>query len=143
MLDELYREIILDHYRNPHNFGELDRITTAVEHENPVCGDNIKLMIALSAEGKLDKVKFSGQGCAICIASVSIMTDVINNKNIAEAKAIAADFIDTLRGCKPAETLDSYDDLAAFKGVIQFPLRVKCATLGWHALRTALDTART
>ncbi len=139
--DDLYQEIILDHYRNPHNFGEIQRSCTIVEEDNPTCGDQIKLSIWLDEQDTIREIKFSGQGCAISIASASIMTETVKGKTAKEAQEIANTIISTMRGEGNPDVLEEYGDLIALKGVIQFPARVKCATLAWHALQEALQQA--
>ena len=139
--DDLYQEIILDHYRNPHNFGEIQRSCTIVEEDNPTCGDQIKLSLWVDENKTIQDIKFSGQGCAISIASASIMTETVRGKTTGEAKEIADTIITTMRGEGDPDVLDEYGDLIALKGVIQFPARVKCATLAWHALEEALQKA--
>ncbi len=139
--DDLYQEIILDHYRNPHNFGEIQRSCTIVEEDNPTCGDQIKLSLWVDENKTIQDIKFSGQGCAISIASASIMTETVKGKTTDEAKEIADTIITTMRGEGDPDVLDEYGDLIALKGVIQFPARVKCATLAWHALEEALQKA--
>ena len=139
--DDLYQEIILDHYRNPHNFGEIQRSCTIVEEDNPTCGDQIKLSLWVDENKTIQDIKFSGQGCAISIASASIMTETVKGKTTNEAKEIADTIITTMRGEGDPDVLDEYGDLIALKGVIQFPARVKCATLAWHALEEALQKA--
>ncbi len=141
--DDLYQEIILDHYRNPHNFGEIQRSCTIVEEDNPTCGDQIKLSLWVDENKTIQDIKFSGQGCAISIASASIMTETVKGKTTNEAREIADTIITTMRGEGEPDVLDEYGDLIALKGVIQFPARVKCATLAWHALEEALQKAET
>jgi len=136
--DDFYQEIILDHYRQPRNLGEIHHSCTSVEHDNPVCGDHIKLMVHTNGEGKIDDIKFSGSGCAISMASASMMTEEVLGKSVEEVKTSIEDFVETMRGEKNADILDEYGDLSALKGVIKFPVRVKCATLSWHALKDAL-----
>jgi len=138
-LDELYQDIILDHYKNPHNFGEGGPQCTNVELDNPVCGDHIKLMIFIDNSGIIKDVKFTGSGCAISVASASIMTDEIKGKKISEVKVILDDVLQAMRGQKAPETLDEHGDLIALKGVVKFPVRVKCATLAWHAIKDAIE----
>lgn len=138
-LDELYQDIILDHYKNPHNFGEGGPQCTNVELDNPVCGDHIKLMIFVDQGGIVKDVKFTGSGCAISVASASIMTDEIKGKKISEVKGIIDDVLQAMRGQKEPETLDEHGDLIALKGVVKFPVRVKCATLAWHAIKDAIE----
>ncbi len=137
-LEELYQDIILDHYKNPHNFGEGSPGCTDVELDNPVCGDHIKLMLYVDADGIIQDVKFTGSGCAISVASASMMTDEIKGKSIAEVKKTIEDVLGSMRGEKQLNTLDEHGDLVALKGVVKFPVRVKCATLAWHAVKDAL-----
>lgn len=141
-LNELYQDIILDHYKHPHNFGEGDLSFTKVELENPVCGDHIKLMIYLDDQDIVQDVKFSGSGCAISMASASIMTDELKGKPLSEVQQIIEDVLGSMRGEKAAETLDEHGDLAALKGVMKFPVRVKCATLAWHAVKDAIAKSK-
>ncbi len=136
--DDLYQEIILDHYRNPQNFGEVYHSCTVVEEDNPVCGDQIRLMIVVNADGLLQEIKFKGSGCAISMASASMMTEAVKGKPISTIQRICSDVIGAMRGEKDPQVLENYGDLVALKGVIQFPARVKCATLAWHALEDAL-----
>jgi nitrogen fixation NifU-like protein len=135
---DLYQEIILDHYRKPRNAAVLDHIPDTMAHENPACGDSLKLEVVVDASGIVERVRFDGKGCAISTASASIMTEQVRGRSVEQARGLAEKFIHTLRGEKPAETLDSLDELVAFKGVISFPVRVKCATLAWHALLVSL-----
>ena len=137
-IDELYQDIILDHYKNPHNFGEGDASCTDVELDNPVCGDHIKLMLLIDENDIIQDVKFTGSGCAISVASASIMTDEIKGKKVQEVKKIIEDVLGTMRGENEPGNLDDHGDLVALKGVIKFPVRVKCATLAWHAVKDGL-----
>jgi nitrogen fixation protein NifU and related proteins len=136
--EDLYQEIILDHYKHPHNFGEGKPEYYSVERDNPVCGDHIKLMLEVDENGKITDVKFSGGGCAISMASASMMTDEIKGKTLTEAKKIIADVLEIMRGEKEADVLDEHGDLMALKGVQKFPVRIKCATLSWHAVKDAI-----
>lgn len=136
--DELYQEIILDHYKNPRNFGDGSPSCTAIELDNPVCGDHIRLMLHINGQGLVDDIKFNGSGCAISVASASMMTEEVLGKSVAEAKKILADVLGVARGEKEPDVLDDYGDISALKGVAKFPMRVKCATLSWHALDDAL-----
>ena len=140
-LDELYQEIILDHYRNPRGAARLDHVPENRVHENPTCGDAVKLEVPLQADGTVGPVRFDGKGCAISTASASLMTEHVSGKSLAEARADAERFITVMRGDENADILDEWDDLACLKGVIRYPLRVKCATLAWHALLDALAEA--
>ncbi len=137
-LESLYQEIILDHYKNPRNFGEvLDRAASA-EHENPLCGDQMRVDIAVE-EGKVRDIKFSGKGCAISQASASMMTEAVNGRSVAEAGEMVAAFLAMMRGEREFAALDETGELEALKGVMQFPVRVKCATLAWSCLANCLE----
>jgi nitrogen fixation NifU-like protein len=136
--DELYQEIVMDHYRSPRNAARLDHIPQTMAHENPTCGDSLKLEVVVGADGLIQRVLFDGRGCAISTASASLMTEAVKGLSVAEARERASSFIKALRGDIPADTLDGMGDLAAFKGIASFPVRVKCATLAWHALLVSL-----
>jgi nitrogen fixation NifU-like protein len=136
--DDLYQEIVLDHYRSPRNKARLDKVPESMVHENPSCGDSIKLEVTVDDAGKLAGVRFDGRGCAISTASASLMTERLKGLTVEEARAVANRFIRSLRGDDPVEALDDMGDLVAFKGVAQFPVRVKCATLAWHAFLLSL-----
>lgn len=135
--DDLYQEIILDHAKHPRNKENLDFISDDEIHENPTCGDSIKLAVDFSNDGKLERVRFDGDGCAISTSSASMMTEIVEGKTRKEAKTIALDFIKIMRK-EHDNNLDDWGDIMALQGVIKFPLRVKCATLPWHALEDAL-----
>ena len=139
-LDDLYMEIILDHYKSPRNRADLSHIDEDLVHENPSCGDSVKLELILGEDGRIAKVGFDGYGCAISTASASLMTERITGRTPSEAQELTAVFLRVLRGEEPPERLEEWGDLAVLGGVVQFPLRVKCATLAWHALRNALDS---
>ena len=136
--DELYQEIIMDHYRAPRNKASLDHIPQAMAHENPTCGDSLKLEVIVGEGQKLERVRFDGKGCAISTASASLMTEQVQGLSVAEARKLAGSFIRALRGEEPVDVLDGMGDLVAFKGLTSFPVRVKCATLAWHALLVSL-----
>lgn len=141
--DELYQEIIMDHYRSPRGAAKLDHVPQAMAHENPTCGDSIKLEVVVGAGGRLERVRFDGHGCAISTASASLMTESMHGLSVADARERADTFIKALRGEIPASVLDEMGDLAAFKGLASFPVRVKCATLAWHALLVSLPRVTT
>jgi nitrogen fixation NifU-like protein len=140
--DELYQEIIMDHYRSPRGKARLDHVPQSMAHENPTCGDAIKLELTVSDDNRLERVRFDGKGCAISTASASLMTETVRGLPVGEARERADTFIKALRGEIPASVLDSMGDLAAFKGLASFPVRVKCATLAWHALLVSLPPPR-
>ena len=139
--DDLYQEIVLDHYRSPRNKAKLDNVPESMVHENPSCGDSIKLEVIVDDSGRLSGVRFDGRGCAISTASASLMTEKLKGLTVEEARAMANSFIRSLRGDDPVEALEDMGDLVAFKGVAQFPVRVKCATLAWHAFLLSLPKA--
>jgi nitrogen fixation NifU-like protein len=141
--DELYQEIIMDHYRSPRGAAKLDNVPQAMAHENPTCGDSIKLEVVVGKGGNLERVRFDGHGCAISTASASLMTESMQGLSVADARERADTFIKALRGEIPASALDAMGDLAAFKGLTSFPVRVKCATLAWHALLVSLPPVTT
>jgi nitrogen fixation protein NifU and related proteins len=136
--DDLYQEIIMDHYRSPRGAAKLDNIPQAMAHENPTCGDSIKLEVVVGEGDVLERVRFDGHGCAISTASASLMTESLGGLSVTEARERANTFIKALRGEIPVSVLDSMGDLAAFKGLSTFPVRVKCATLAWHAFLVSL-----
>jgi len=137
-LSDLYQEVILDHNRRPRNFGHLDPADRRAVGHNPLCGD--RLVLTLRIEGdRIADVRFEGQGCAISTASASVMTETLKGRTVAEAHALFERFHDVLTGkSEPDEEMGA---LAAFAGVREFPVRVKCATLCWHTLNAALEQA--
>ncbi|HEX9801207.1 MAG TPA: SUF system NifU family Fe-S cluster assembly protein [Thermoanaerobaculia bacterium] len=136
-LDELYQEILLDHYRRPHNFGELADADGEADGHNPLCGDRVHVQVKLDGD-RLAEVRFQGSGCAISTASASMMTDAVRGRSRAEAAALFDRFHDLVTGSGAGGGEESLGELAALGGVRQFPMRVKCATLAWHTLRAAL-----
>jgi nitrogen fixation NifU-like protein len=136
-MDDLYQEIILDHYKRPRNFRKLTDTEAMVDEENPTCGDHIKLTASVG-QGAVQDVKVDCQGCAICTASSSIMTEMVIKKPVSFARKLIADFTGQMRG-EGAMSDDELGELIALKGVTKYPLRVKCATMPWHALEAALN----
>jgi nitrogen fixation protein NifU and related proteins len=136
-LDELYRELILDHYRNPRNREPLQSPAVVAEGYNPLCGDEVELRLNIEGD-VISGVSFTGRGCSISQASGSMMTEAVKGKTVAQARAIAALFT---RMMTDPEFVPEEDvgDLEALQGVAKYPVRVKCATLAWHALQDALD----
>ena len=138
-LRDLYQEVMIDHSRRPRNFGELEGATRTAEGFNPLCGDQLTLYVKL-ADGRIADIAFQGAGCAIALASASLMTTTLKGKNQAEALAlfghVHAMLTEGPNGeVRPAEL----GKLAVLSGVWKFPMRVKCATLAWHTLRSALE----
>jgi nitrogen fixation NifU-like protein len=136
-LQDLYREVILDHNRRPRNFGELADADRVIEGVNPLCGDKMTLYLKL-ADGKVQDVKFKGSGCAISVASSSLMTERVKGATVEASLALFDKVHDLLTGAGDASP-EELDKLAALAGVREYPTRVKCASLGWHALKAALD----
>jgi nitrogen fixation NifU-like protein len=139
-LDELYRQVIMDHYQHPRNQGKLDDETVNIMLKNPTCGDEIALQLLIQ-ENRVVDVRFSGIGCSISIASASMMTEAIKGKTVEEALGIAEEFRKMMRGEEAAD-LEQLGDLEALQGVSKFPARIKCATLAWNALQKATEQAR-
>jgi nitrogen fixation protein NifU and related proteins len=134
-LKELYREVILDHNKSPRNFGRIEDPDRVVNGVNPLCGDKITLYVKLDGD-RIDDVRFEGTGCAISIASSSLMTERVKGSTVEETLELFGDVHDMLTGShEPDERMEK---LAALAGVREFPSRVKCASLAWHALKSAL-----
>jgi nitrogen fixation NifU-like protein len=136
-LEELYQEIILDHSKRPRNFGTLEDATVSVKGDNPSCGDEVELTVKLSPD-TIEAIKFTGHGCAICMASASLMTVKTKGKSRAEAGELIRAFREMLVAPEAPEPPDTFGDLQVFAAVRRFPQRVKCANLGWRALEQAL-----
>ncbi len=144
-LEDLYREIILDHYRSPRNRGELPPPAVRTEGHNPLCGDEIQVYLAVQ-NGFVSDVKISGQGCSISQSSASMMSAAVKGKPIAEVRSIVRCFKSMMTIEEDSET-EAQDekvklgDLEALQGVVKFPVRIKCATLAWNTLLQGLDEA--
>ena len=140
-LRDLYQEVILDHGRNPRHFGRLDDASHEAQGHNPLCGDRVHLYLKLDDAGRVADVAFEGKGCAISIASASMMTDLILGKPVNDAKALAEAFYHLAKGegIEGAVNAEDMERLEVMSGVSQFPMRVKCATLAWHTFDAALD----
>jgi nitrogen fixation NifU-like protein len=135
-LKELYRDVILDHNRRPRNFGRLEPPAHSARGHNPLCGDELTVFATLDGE-RLGAVRFEGSGCAISVASASLMTEAVTGKTVREAEALFEEMHDLLT--RPdAAAGPQLGKLAALSGVREFPARVKCASLCWHTLRAAL-----
>jgi nitrogen fixation protein NifU and related proteins len=138
-LDDLYMEIILDHYRAPRNRApELEPHDVHVHHSNPLCGDELDLRLRV-VDGKVDEVVYDGDGCSISMASASVMTEAVKGRDLADADDLAEAFRLMLHGEGVKREEDLLDGVA-FQGVAKFPVRVKCALLGWMALKDAIST---
>ena len=134
--DDLYQDILLDHFKHPRNFQPLSDGEVLVDEENPTCGDHIRLTTGVE-NGRITGVRFDGKGCAISLASASMMSERMNGLTPDEARQMIAEYVAFMRGEKDLDE-DWLGDLAALAGVRQFPLRVKCATMSWHAMEKAL-----
>ena len=138
-LDDLYQEVILDHNRRPRNFHKLNGANAYSHGVNPLCGDDYHLYLLVDDGGIIKKVSFEGQGCAISKSSASIMTTMIEGKSLKEAKELGQNFIHLITDAETEASVRSKAGrLKIFEGVRQFPVRVKCATLIWHALADAI-----
>lgn len=136
--EDLYQEIILDHYRHPRNFDALTDVGEQEVYENPTCGDSVKLVVDVDANGMVEGIRYNSKGCAISVASASLMSERLKGLSVKQAIDRVDEFMSILRGENKEEGLEEWGDLIALEGVAQYPLRVKCATLAWHALRHAL-----
>ena len=137
-LSELYQEVILDHNRRPRNFRTLDNATHSAEGYNPLCGDRVKVMVKVE-DGVVTDVAFQGSGCAISKASASLMTEAVRGKPVDEVERMFTEFRDMTGGREGGKTGSLPSKLSVLSGVRRFPMRVKCATLAWHALHKALN----
>lgn len=136
-LDDLYRAVIVDHYKHPRNFGKPERWDIVLEGKNPVCGDEITIYVVVD-NGRIADCKFEGKGCSISMASASVMTETLKGKDLDETKAILKDFNSLLHG-RQCSRCENYGDVIAFQGVTKFPVRVKCALLAWKTIEEVVD----
>jgi len=139
-LRELYQDVILDHSKHPRHFGKLEGATNTAQGHNPLCGDRVTVQLLVDANDRIADVKFEGKGCAISQASASLMTDMIVGRTVAEAEKLMGGFLNLVKG-EEVEGLDEDDRerLDVMAGVSAFPMRVKCATLAWHTMKSALE----
>ena len=145
-LKELYQEIILDHGKNPRNLRKTENFNKDAKGHNPLCGDKVHVYLKLDEDKKVQDISFEGQGCAISMASASIMTDLVKGKEEHEVKEIVKDFLEMI---KEKDTLNNKileenekTKLMCLSGVKKYPMRVKCATLSWHTLTSAIDNTQ-
>lgn len=136
-LDQLYRSVIMDHYKKPRNKGSLDGDSVTIDMNNPTCGDRIHLTLKIN-DGIVEDAKFDGEGCSISMSSASMMTEVIKGKKLDEALELAQIFSNMMLG---EDYSDKYDlgDVEALQGVSKFPARIKCATLAWKAMEKGVN----
>lgn len=131
-LDQLYRSVIMDHYKNPRNKGVIDESTVTIDMNNPTCGDVIHLTLQVE-DGIVQNAKFEGEGCSISMASASMMTQIIKGMKVTDAQKLAGVFSDMMLSKDIDESID-FGDIEALSGVAKFPARIKCATLAWKAM---------
>ena len=136
-LDNLYRQVIMDHYKNPRNKGVLDEGSLTVNMNNPTCGDRIQLTMKVD-DGKVSDAKFEGEGCSISMSSASMMTQAIKGRNVEEALKLSKVFSEIMQGNDYDEDELDLGDIEALQGVAKFPARIKCATLAWKAMEKGL-----
>ena len=146
-LRELYQEVILDHSRHPRRFGKLERATNTAQGYNPLCGDRVTIYLVVGEDERIKDIKFEGRGCAISQASASLMSDMIVGRTVAEAEKLMGGFLNLVKGEEVRDLNDEdREKLDVMAGVSAFPMRVKCATLAWHTMKSALEgggTAKT
>ena len=142
-LKELYQEIILDHGKNPRNKGKCNSFNSDAKGHNPLCGDKVHIFVKLDEKKKVEDVSFEGEGCAISLASASILTETIKGKEYNNANLIIKDFLNLIKHEKNISINSLTDDqktsIMSLSGVKNFPMRVKCATMAWHTLTSALE----
>ena len=145
-LKELYQEIILDHGKNPRNLRKSENFNKDAKGHNPLCGDHVHVFLKIDENKKVEDISFEGHGCAISMASASIMTDLVKGKEEFEVKEILHDFLEMIKEKDELKTKLLKDDektkLMCLSGVKQYPMRVKCATLSWHTLTSAIDKSQ-
>jgi nitrogen fixation NifU-like protein len=139
-LEELYKEVILDHYRSPRNKGRLDPHDVSLERNNPLCGDEIELFLRFNGES-VEAIAFEGKGCSISQASASMMTEKIKGLTIKDATALAESIKRMMAGEEEGDA-QALGDLVSLKGVVKYPVRIKCALLSWNTLLEALEEQR-
>ena len=145
-IKELYQEIILEHGKNPRNLRKTDNFNKDAKGNNPLCGDNVHIYLKLDEKKKVEDISFEGSGCAISMASASIMTDLIKGKEEPVVKEIVNDFLGMIKENPELKSKNLKEDektkLMCLSGVKQYPMRVKCATLSWHTLISAIDNTQ-
>ena len=145
-LKELYQEIILDHGKNPRNLRKTENFNKDAKGHNPLCGDKVHIYLKLNENKKVEDISFEGQGCAISMASASIMTDLVKGKEEKDVKEIVSNFLEMIKEKDEIKTNlldnDEKTKLMCLSGVKQYPMRVKCATLSWHTLTSAIDKSQ-
>jgi nitrogen fixation NifU-like protein len=142
-LRELYQEVILDHGKNPRNFGKPDEVSHHANGHNPLCGDRISVYLEVDSDGVVRNAAFDGRGCAISQASASLMTEIVSGKTLEQVEQLFRNFHEMCTSDAKIEVdedlADEMDRLQVMSGVRQYPIRVKCATLAWHTMNSALE----
>ncbi len=142
-LKQLYQDIILEHGKNPRNFGKCEKYTHEAKGHNPLCGDKVQIYLKLNSKKNVEDLTFEGSGCAISMASTSIMIESVKGKSLEVAKKIIVEFLNMIKNTKEIKLKDLDEDqktkIMSLSGVKQYPMRVKCATLAWHTLTSAID----
>ena len=145
-LKELYQEIILDHGKNPRNLRKTENFNKDAKGHNPLCGDKVHVYLKLNENKKVEDISFEGQGCAISMASASIMTDLVRGKEEKEVNEIVNDFLEMIKEKNQLNNKILHEDektkLMCLSGVKNYPMRVKCATLSWHTLTSAINNSQ-
>ena len=145
-LKELYQEIILDHGKNPRNLRKTENFNKDAKGHNPLCGDKVNIFLKINENKKIEDISFEGSGCAISMASASLMTDLVKEKEEKEVENLVRDFLEMIKE-KPELTTKSLSEdektkIMSLSGVKQYPMRVKCATLAWHTLTSAIKNSQ-
>ena len=142
-LKQLYQDIMLEHGKSPRNFGKCEGYSHEAKGYNPLCGDKVHVYLKLDKRKKVEGLTFEGDGCAISLASASIMTELVKGKSFDEAKEIMNAFLDMIKNAPDIKSSDLNEDqkikIMSLSGVKQYPMRVKCATLAWHTLTSAME----
>ena len=142
-IKQLYKEIILEHGKSPRNFGKCKNFTHESKGHNPLCGDQVHIYLKLNNNKKMENLSFEGSGCAISIASTSIMTEIVKGKSSEDTKKIIKEFLKMIKNTDKIKSEDLDKDekikIMSLSGVKQYPMRVKCATLAWHTLTSAIE----
>ena len=142
-LKQLYQDIILEHGKSPRNFGKCEKYTHKAKGHNPLCGDQVQIYVKLDNKKKVEDLTFEGSGCAISIASSSIMTELVKGKSLEIAKKIVVDFLNMIKNTSEINSKELNEDqktkIMSLSGVKEYPMRVKCATLAWHTLTSAIE----
>ena len=146
-LRELYQDVILDHHRKPRNRREMPEASAKASGHNPLCGDRVKLYLKVDASDRISEVGFEGRGCAISVASASLMSEMLKGRTTEEAERLMGGFLQMVKGDSAQDLQgEEREHLEVMAGVSAFPMRVKCATLAWHTMKAALEgggTAKT